>query len=145
MLRVAFRYGDSRLFARAVCWFRGGDAAHCEAVPEWDTATGEHTCISSSFLDGGVRLKRMPLPADKWRIYEVEVEAVRAWGWFFEHRGEGYDSLGLFGFVWRPIRGWARKWFCSEAVAAIMLLDKPESFDLVLLESVCNRFGRRVQ
>lgn len=145
MLRVAFRYGDPRLFARLVCWFRGGDSAHCEAAPAWDEVTGEYTCISSSFLDGGVRLKRMPLPAEKWRVYEVDVQEVRAWAWYFEHRGEGYDTFGLLGFVWRPFRGWKDKWFCSEVVAEMMLISKAWAFDLVLLESVCARFGKRIQ
>ena len=145
MVRVAFRYGDSRLFSRAVCWFRGGDSAHCEVALDWDHATGEALCFSSSFLDGGVRQKRMPLPPEKWRVYELDVEDLRVWGWFFENNGAGYDILGLFGFVWRPVRGWLGKWFCSEAAAAMIGLANPEAFDLVLLESVCQRFGRRMQ
>lgn len=71
LVRVAFRYNDRRMFARLVCWLRGGDSAHCE-VASVLTDTGLHHCVSSSWLDGGVRGKWMPLPADRWRVYEIE-------------------------------------------------------------------------
>ena len=87
----------------------------------------------------------MELPADKWRIYELDVPLIQVWRWFHEHRGQGYDVLGLLGFIWRPVKGFLALWFCSEAVAAMIGLDNPEAFDLVLLESLCKRFGNRVQ
>jgi hypothetical protein len=147
MLRIAFRYGDSRLFARAVCWWRGGDSAHCEVLlGDSVLGGGWHECLSSSWLDGGVRVKWMPLPADKWRIYEVpfgSVEEARAWAW--KHSGEGYDALGLLGFVIRRVKGLARDWFCSEVAAELMGLRDPWQFDLKLLEAVCARTGKSIQ
>lgn len=143
MLRVAFRYNDPRPFARAVCWFRGGDSAHCEV--SFQVESGQHTCVSASFLDGGVRCKTMPLPPEKWRVYELDVEDLRAWAWFSANAGANYDILGLLGFIWRPVKGSAHRWFCSEAAAAIIGLENPEAYDLILLESVCKRFGRKVQ
>lgn len=142
IVRVAFRYGDTRLFARLVCLLRGGDSAHCEvAINE---LAGRYWCISSSFLDGGVRSKDMPLPPEKWRIYEVKA-ALDPIDWHSLHGGAKYDLLGLLGIM-LPTFGHARtRWFCSEAAAAILGLREPHIFDLRTLEAVCARYGTRVQ
>jgi hypothetical protein len=140
--RIAFRYGDRRLFARLVCLLRGGDSAHCEV------ATREFArsfwCVSSSFLDGGVRSKDMPLPAEKWRIYEIEAQRDPV-QWCAEHSGAKYDVLGLLGVVLPPLGHERKRWFCSEVAAAILGLREPHIFDLRALEAVCARFGTRIQ
>ena len=41
--------------------------------------------------------------------------------------------LGLLGFVWRRQAGEQRKWFCSEAVAAMLGYDDPWRFDPMTL------------
>lgn len=143
MTRIAFRYADTRLFARLVCWWRGGDSAHCEVVSHSWT-NGHHECISASWLDGGVRTKTMPLPADRWRIYEVE-HTVDPVGWLELNNGAGYDWLGLLSFVIARWRVSTTRWFCSEVAAHIMGLPEPHRYDLVTLESVCACYGRRVQ
>lgn len=142
-VRVAFRYGDRRLFARLVCWLRGGDSAHCEVASVW-TETGLHHCVSSSWLDGGVRGKWMPLPADKWRVYEIEA-TTDPLAWLAEHRDQGYDRLGLLGILWPRLGHSRRRWFCSETAGDVVGLPEPQIFDLRTLESVCQRFGTRVQ
>lgn len=144
MIRVAFRYDDPRLFSRLVTWFRGGDSAHCEASHEW---TGLwHTCTSSSFIDEGVRQKRIYLSPTKWRIYEIpDVSAADVDAWFNLNHNKKYDVLGLVGFIWRRIKGSVNRLFCSEAVADILRLPSPHLYDLEVLESVCKRLGRRVQ
>ena len=142
LIRVAFRYDDPRLFARLVTFVRGGDSAHCEAAWAWDGAT--HRCVSASFLDGGVRGKDIDLPASKWRVYEIEA-AVDPRVWLAEHDDEEYDVWGLAGFFVRRITGERDKKFCSEAVAAMLGLPKPYLYDLLALESVVARYGRRVQ
>jgi len=143
MIRVAFRYGDKRLFARVVCLLQGGDTAHCEVAVAWNQ--GFHECISSSFLDKGVRRKVINLVPSKWRIYELDMSAVVVEKWYAQNKGAGYDLLGLAGFVIRRIKGWMRKKFCSEAGAEIIGLPDPWRYDPALLESVCARFGRRAQ
>ncbi len=143
MIRVAFRYNDSRLFARLVCLVQGGDSAHCEVSMR--CVSDVHECVSASWVDGGVRVKRMALPADKWRIYEMPGDAADAQTWADHHRGAPYDWLGLLGFFVRRIPGFPNAWFCSEASASILGLQDPHRYDLALLESVCQRFGSRVQ
>lgn len=143
MIRVCFRHGDRRLFARLVCAWRGGDSAHCEAAFDWRAQS--HDCVSASWLDGGVRIKTIDMPAEKWRIYEVPGDRNRALAWAAQHDGERYDVLGLLGFVFRRIKGWTSAWFCSEVVADVMYLPEPYLYDLRALESVCARYGVRVQ
>lgn len=142
IVRIAFRYGDTRLFSRLVCLLRGGDSAHCEVAYAWESSA--HSCVSSSFLDGGVREKRILLDKRKWRVYEIEAQHdPLAWG--AEHADAKYDVLGLLGIA-LPTLGHSRKrWFCSEVSAAILGLREPHIFDLRTLEAVCARYGTRVQ
>lgn len=142
MIRVAFRYGDKRIFARAVCWLRGGDSAHCEVSHRWEGE--EALCTSASFMDGGVRQKTINLSPDKWRVYEMDISPEDVVKWHRKHQGKKYDVLGLLGFIWRRVEGSARRFFCSEVSAEIMGLPEPQLYDLRTLESVCIRFGKRV-
>lgn len=149
MIRICFRYGDSRWFARLVCLLRGGDSAHCETAHRW---VGDvYDCVSSSWMDGGVRGKIIEMPRQKWRVYEVPGSPDDVRRWLVDHAGEKYDWLGLFGFV-LPFRipGFLRRWFCAESSADHMWLPRPVIWDLVLLESVCQHLctqgiARRVQ
>lgn len=143
MIRVAFRYDDKRIFARLVCLVQGGDSAHCEAAWYWE---GEaHKCVSASWVDGGVRGKEIVMPPEKWRIYEMPIKSDLALQWLVVNKGMPYDFLGLLGFFIRRISGIRKAWFCSEAVADMIGLPDPHRYDLALLESVCQRFGTRVQ
>lgn len=142
-IRIAFRVGDPRLFSRLLCWWQHYDASHCEAAWSWVGLT--HECVSASLLDKGVRAKSIDLVPGKWRIYELPVSYVAVLNWLERHKGQRYDLLGLAGFVFRRIKGWRKAWFCSEVCADIMGLPDPWRYDLALLESVCARFGTRVQ
>lgn len=139
----AFRYGDKRLFARLVTLLRGGDSAHCEASIR--QVADVHECVSSSWLDGGVRKKYMPLPPEKWRIYEVPVPAEDVLAWHAANEGCPYDWPGILGIVIKWIKHVRRWWFCSEVLADIPKLDEPHTYDLVKLEAWCAQVGRRVQ
>ena len=144
MIRVAFRYNDKRIFARLVTALQGGDSAHCEASASWTGNT--YNCVSSSFLDGGIRTKEIYMSAEKWRIYEIDsVDASRVNEVYKKYKGSGYDWFGLVGFVFRRVKGFLHRVFCSEYVAEVIGLDEPWRFDLVLLESVCKLIGKRVQ
>lgn len=136
MIRVCFRYGDTRLFARLVCLFRGGDSAHCEVAHRW--VADVHDCVSASWLDHGVRPKLIGMPASKWRIYEVPGSPDDVRAFLKEHDGAPYDWPAFFGFtLLRRIKGIARWFFCSEVAATLMWLREPHRWDLYDLESVC--------
>lgn len=142
LVRAAFRYGDGRVFSRAVTFLRGGDSAHCEVAWAWSGQT--HSCVSASFVDGGVRRKDIEMPPEKWRIYEVPA-AIDPQLWYERHAGAGYDALGLLGILWPRLGHGRRRWFCSEVLADVLGLRQPQLFDLRTAESMCALLGERVQ
>lgn len=110
-MQLAFYKGRTRIFNRLTAWWTNGPYSHCELVVDG-------VCWSSSFMDGGVRRKLIDLNPEHWDIIEVEGDVGAAVAWFEAHEGQGYDLLGLIGFVWRPWRDDKARWVCSEALAA---------------------------
>ena len=103
----------------------GSPYSHCEmAVP---CADGQYTCYSSSIRDGGVRVKTMPLPSEKWDLIPVPATEAQVQAAFETTRGAKYDWIGATGVIarWRHDR---YKWFCSEWCAWTLGLANPERF-----------------
>lgn len=142
MLRVAFRHGDTRLFARVIHAWDACDVSHCEVATAWVDEL--YACASASMLDGGVRAKALALTPDKWRVYEVPGDPDHVHAWMDAHKGDRYDVLGLLGFVVRPIKGWLRAWFCSEACAAMLGLPEPWRYSPRMMELYCMAVGTRI-
>lgn len=145
MILLAFRHSDRRLFARVVTALRGGDSAHVEAaIPLQHT----HLCVSASFLDGGVRGKVIDIsdPA-KWRVYRWDGEHLDPLQWLQAHDKAQYDLRGLLGILAPPVGHSRSRRFCSEAVAEILMLPDPHTYDLVRLEQhlVHHGHAQRVQ
>lgn len=142
---IAFRYGDSRLIARLICWWQRSDVSHCEVV--LDHQAGVYVCVSASWLDGGVRSKTMELPPERWRIYDVAGGGpLTPFEWTCWHAGAGYDWLALVGLMLRPAsRGQRRRWICSEAALDMLGVPQPWRYDVASTEAICRRFGERVQ
>jgi hypothetical protein len=145
-MKIAFykhrRSGLNGAFDAAVRWWTNGPYSHCEVVLHID-ADGQHWCASASKQDGGVRIKSMSLPENKWDFVHLpDLDAVAAKRWFAEHIGESYDTLGLLGFVWR--RGLQRRksWFCSEACAAACGFFEPWRYDPNGLHATLAAFER---
>lgn len=145
-LRIAFRVGDRRLLARVTHLWDRTDVSHCE-VSVSRTQAGADLCLSASWLDGGVRCKAIALDPAKWRIYELPTafSEARARAWFAVHAGQGYDWLGLFGFLFRPLKGFRRRQFCSEACAAMLGVDEPWRFTPRQLECLAAAIGQRLE
>ena len=113
--------------------------SHCElAVPR---DGGQYDCYSSSIRDGGVRVKTMPLPPEKWDLIPIRQTNVYAdtLNHYGATRGQPYDWLGAVGVItrWRDDR---RKWFCSEWCAAALRLDNPARFSPEALARHFRRF-----
>lgn len=138
-LQIAFYKGRSRFFNRAVAWWLRGPYSHCELI--LFTTGLVATCASSSYMDGGVRVKRMVLDPDHWDIVTVTTDADPS-AWLQAHQADRYDLLGLLGFVWRRQTGEQRKWFCSEAVAAMLGFPEPWRFDPMALWAALSSLGR---
>lgn len=128
MIQIAFfkgkRTGWPGLFDRAVRWYTGGPYSHCEIV--LSTSEGLSWCASASKQDGGVRLKHMALPSDRWDILHAPYADPHAVAqWFASHTGGRYDTLGLFGFFAARGTQSPDRWFCSEACAAALGIPEP--------------------
>lgn len=128
MLRVAFYKGTHAglpgVYNRLVRWWTRSQYSHVELV------FGAGQAASSSAMDGGVRFKPIQFDPALWDFVDVpEALAVRAWQWFEDHQGAGYDYLGNVHFVLSAVGDDKRRWFCSEAVAAALSMPNPERFD----------------
>ena len=70
-------------------FFTRGKYSHCEIAVKNGS---EFDCYSSSIRDGGVRVKTMPLPSEKWDLIELpDTENVKIV--FEKTRGKKYDWL----------------------------------------------------
>jgi len=124
-MRVAFYKGRKRLFNRLVSWWTLGPYSHVELVFE----NGES--VSSSFMDGGVRYKRIQFNSANWDFINIE-------GKFDEREirlrvddflDTKYDWLGLIGFVVRRVQQDRKKMFCSEFVLTLLNYNDPWRFE----------------
>lgn len=118
----------------------GSPYSHCElAVPCTD---GQYDCYSSSIRDGGVRLKTMPLPPEKWDLIPVPATEAQVQAAFETTRGAKYDWLGATGVIarWRHDM---HKWFCSEWCAMALGLANPERFCPGSLAEYCRTHGKQ--
>ncbi|SFB73980.1 hypothetical protein SAMN05216344_102157 [Polaromonas sp. OV174] len=141
-MKAAFYKGRKRPFNRLTAWWLRGPYSHCELILGTDAA-GLSICASSSMMDGGVRIKHMKLDPENWDVIEVGGDADAlcnsAWAWISEHDGQGYDYLGLLGFVARVLGHDKQRWVCSEAVAAMLGMQDSWRFDPCSLYAALSR------
>lgn len=142
-LHIAYRYDDQRTFARLVRLFRGGDCAHVEAAVPLNG--DQWACVSSSWLDGGPRFKVMPLPPEKWRIYRTSISHLRADEWLAANHGKGYGWWRLIRFVLPFLRPGGGGPVCTSAVAEMIGMPKPETWDLIGHEAAVSWRYERTQ
>lgn len=94
-----------------------GPFSHVELVFNLDHGP---VCFSSSFRDGGVRLKRIDLDS-KWTTVELvagRAEAERLRQWCRTKLGGRYDLPGVLAFKLPWVRPKLNWWFCSEICSA---------------------------
>lgn len=96
-----------------------GRYSHCEIAIRLAGQNSEpqYECYSASLRDGGVRMKTMSLPADKWDLIPLDDAVLHAHtvGLYLRTAGQGYDLPGAFGVVF-GLRENRKHWFCSEWV-----------------------------
>lgn len=85
-------------------------------------------CYSSSARDGGVRAKRIDLASGRWDVISISGDEARALAWFRAHEGNGYDWTGAARFLLPILVQRGHKWFCSEAVAAMLHMSDPHQW-----------------
>ncbi|HEV2612548.1 MAG TPA: hypothetical protein VGU61_19960 [Noviherbaspirillum sp.] len=139
MLRAAFykgtRPGIPGIYNRLVRWWTRSPYSHCELV------FFDGRSASSSFMDGGVRFKKIDFNPDHWDFVDLPLYLeVPARDWFMQHMGQPYDILGNIHFILSPIGHDKRKWFCSEAMAAALGFEDPHRYDPGTLHSALRAF-----
>lgn len=126
-VRLAFYKGPPAdkwhlLSHKLTCWFTGSLYSHVELVIDG-------MAYSSSARDGGVRAKQLDLTTGRWDVIDIEMvdplAESDALEWFIERLGEKYDWAGVLRFVLPFVPQRSNQWFCSEAVATALGLDKP--------------------
>lgn len=137
-MRAAFykgtRPGIAGLYNRLVRGWCRSPYSHCELI------FADGMAASSSYADGGVRFKAIDFSVDRWDFIDLPgADEAAARAWFIGQVGRPYDLLGNLGFLWRPIVGARRAWFCSEALAAALGYPEPWRYDPATLASVLNR------
>ena len=101
-----------------------GIYAHCEiAVAKGD---GKYDCYTASLRDGGVRVKTMPLPTEKWDLIELRQDNLHQdlAALYQRTKGKSYDYWGALGVVMGRGNS-TQKWFCSEWCAVAIGLPEP--------------------
>ena len=117
MMELAFYKGKKRWSDRLIQWWTRSQFSHTEIVLG-TRDDGLSECASSSWLDGGVRIKWIALHPDRWVLVDLpaDTDEQRVRQWYQEHDGAKYDLLGLLGFV-LPFRTSESNWWCSESNA----------------------------
>lgn len=111
----ATRPGWQGIYSRAVRVIDRGPYSHCELVFS-DGMSG-----SASYIDGGVRLKRIDYSPAHWDFVELPSEQEQqARDWFERNAGAPYDLMGNVRFVLPWLADSERGWFCSEAMGAAL-------------------------
>lgn len=123
-MRAAFyratRPGWQGLYSRAVRWVDRGPYSHCELI------LSDGVSASASWMDGGVRFKRIDYDPAHWDFIELPAylePAARAW--FEQNEGEPYDLQGNLRFAFFMVSESPDGRFCSEALAAALGLREP--------------------
>ena len=106
-----------------------GQYSHCEIAVALDG--GQFECYSSSIRDGGVRMKTMPLPSEKWDLIALPDVAgslkANLAAVFARTQGQRYDLAGALGVVFKT-RQRHERWFCSEWCGQVLGLSEPWRF-----------------
>jgi hypothetical protein len=124
--------GPARIVGAVIRWVTRSEFSHCEIAKQvpLSGAPGQPSfeCFSASALDGGVRSKCMPLPAERWHLTPLPSEvAERARELHKAQEAAAYDWWGVarFGAAVLFRKEHPQRWFCSEFCAAAMGLPDP--------------------
>ncbi len=124
-MHIAFYKGRKRLANRVIADLTGGPFSHVEVVLE-RYPNGWALCLSSSMMDGGVRVKLINIATRDWVVIAVDMGITEndAWNWFWLHSGAKYDYTGALRYRLPFLKQHPKKKYCSEAVTEILRLPK---------------------
>lgn len=121
----AIRPGLAGIYSHGVRLVTKSIYSHCEIqfTDGWSA--------SASYIDGGVRYKKIDYDSEHWDCIELPAKMFEANArkWFDIHEGQPYDLLGNLHFLISVVGDSNDDWFCSEAVGAALGLPNPWRFD----------------
>lgn len=121
VMKLALYKGEGNFYDLLTRLVTFSKYSHCELVIDG-------VCYSSSPRDGGVRAKIIDLQDGQWDTYSIKGDKVKALSWFNNHDGKSYDWMGTIKSVIPLFVNHKDKWFCSEAIAAALNIEKPYRF-----------------
>ena len=101
-------------------WTRS-EYSHCEL---WV----DGICYSSSPRDHGVRGKIINIYSGHWDVFDIAGDSEYAKKWFHDRFGRKYDWAGVGRFVLPWLPNVKDRWFCSEAVAQALQLNRSAEY-----------------
>lgn len=124
-MKVAFYKGKTRLFNKLVRWWTRGPYSHVEIV------FSDGLSYSSSYIDGGVRSKRIRFDERLWDFVQLDDQLDESTIRMRAEKmiGSGFDVMGLFGFIMRRVSHSKNRLFCSEFVMRCLGYSDPWRFD----------------
>lgn len=106
----------------------GGFFCHCELMVS-QNLDGTWQTISS-LPKTGVRLRNVTLQGDHWVKIPVTLDIDYCLKWYELHKGHGYDWAGSLATKIPFANEHKDKWFCSEVVATLLKLPRPQSYSI---------------
>jgi hypothetical protein len=95
-------------------------------------------CYSASEREKGVRSKVINIETSRWDVFDLRnADANECRAWFEEHKGQSYDWMGILGFI-LPVKHDKDKWFCFEAVGAMLGIPRPHRLNASKLLKYAN-------
>lgn len=124
-MQLAFYQGRKRLTNRLIADLTGGPFSHVEIILH-RYPNGWALCLSSSMMDGGVRIKLINISTANWVVLTVDIGIYEtdAWEWFYQHSGAKYDYPGALRYRIKFLKQNPAKKYCSEVVSEVLQLPK---------------------
>jgi hypothetical protein len=136
--------GPAGWINRGIRYVTNSEYSHSE-IAVGNPFEGAVDCVSSSGIDGGVRVKRMKLSPTRWDILPLpDVKQSNVDQFLARESGAKYDFFGVARFLLPWLFGASkRRWFCSEACAAIIGFDEPWRFSPADLEIIIRKGSKQ--
>lgn len=136
-MKVAFykgtRPGIAGIYSVGVRTWTRSPYSHAEII------FSDGMAASSSFVDGGVRFKRIAFDPEHWDFVDIAGDESPVRQWFVDHEGKAYDLIGNAGFIIGPIRDGSDKWSCAESIADALGYPEPWRYSPAILHSVIKK------
>lgn len=128
MITVAFYQAPGDWLDKLIRQATDSPYSHCELVMGPLEIGQTARAISSSYRDGGVRIKEITFDAGKWFLVPVPWAGPSAFDRAARHIGARYDTIGAVLTQFPTLRAQSdARWFCSELTAFALGLFKPET------------------